>query len=203
VLTIGGNDVRFSDVLTVCFFNRCTDPDFHYNNDPDPYTTTVHNSILNLKPALRSTYERIREVAPHATIVVLGYPLLFPDTYSMVHCSNEDSFSAYVDSYLWLNGEGLVLNRVIGEAALEAGVEVVTDTLSSFNGHQHCSTGTNESNEWLRGLTFHSGTFGNPVPDSRSFHPSALGQGGDPWVTPAPMTGYTAIVNDYLRNRPT
>lgn len=71
-LTIGGNDVGFSDFASSCVWplgSRCD------AGAPTYYTTT--NDIATILPSLlKSTYEHILQDAPNAKVYVLGYPFV-------------------------------------------------------------------------------------------------------------------------------
>jgi lysophospholipase L1-like esterase len=66
-LTIGGNDVQFSDFATACVLNTCQVGSTAYN-------TSLNEINNNLPTKLEATYKRILQYAPNAEIYVLGYP---------------------------------------------------------------------------------------------------------------------------------
>jgi hypothetical protein len=88
-LSIGGNDARFAEVMRGCMIvnplEGCYGPNHRLtrNNgvvDPAPlfeFETLVIHSLLPDK--LKAAYRAIHQKAPNATIVVVGYPQLFPD----------------------------------------------------------------------------------------------------------------------------
>ena len=69
-ITIGGNDAGFADVLERCLFGS--------QRACDRRVDAAERFVRGELPArLRRVYERIRERAPQATVVVAGYPRLF------------------------------------------------------------------------------------------------------------------------------
>jgi len=71
-ITIGGNDIGFSDFASACVTAEC-----------DPSTTiyqTTMGNISNVLPgSLKTTYEQILQDAPKAQIYVLDYPYVVPN----------------------------------------------------------------------------------------------------------------------------
>src|ERR1700722_14099332 len=81
-IMIGGNDVRFADVLKACVLKNCAADGFTMtrgNNvkDPDPLAVMEPKVISLLKAHLEATFVAIHAAAPNATILVAGYPLFF------------------------------------------------------------------------------------------------------------------------------
>ena len=72
-LTIGGNDVGFSDVLSNCFHKNCI---------KDGVIKAAAAKIHAKEVALRNDYVKIADADPSATVLVVGYPRIFTsDTY--------------------------------------------------------------------------------------------------------------------------
>jgi hypothetical protein len=87
-LSIGGNDLRFTDVLTGCVVTvqRCYGPAerlTRWSNkvvDPKPLRDYEEEIIRDeLRKHLTATYWSIKRKAPNAKVIVLGYPQLFED----------------------------------------------------------------------------------------------------------------------------
>jgi lysophospholipase L1-like esterase len=91
-VTIGGNDLGFSSIIGACAAASPVGPLLSnpLNLNPPPTSCAAQfqqggvdqlavllQSVV--KPALASTFAAIRAKAPHATIIVVGYPALFPD----------------------------------------------------------------------------------------------------------------------------
>lgn len=87
-VAIGGNDVGFSDILAACTalspagplaFDGVT-PNCRAIFNPAPGVDNLALKIAGLvAPAIKATFADIKAKAPGATIIVLGYPSLFPD----------------------------------------------------------------------------------------------------------------------------
>ena len=69
-ITIGGNDARFEPVLAECTVVAC---------ERGRRAERIERRVTNLLPSfLARTYAAIARRAPQATVVVVGYPRLFP-----------------------------------------------------------------------------------------------------------------------------
>jgi lysophospholipase L1-like esterase len=152
-VTIGGNDIDFSSVLTNCLLNPLTTCESAYNsaNSSNLYTT-----IDDLKPELVSAYQDIKAAAPDADIVAVTYPLLFTPGTPCVGLS--------VPDVTFLNNVGEYLDNAIISSAQQAGIDVL-DERYAFLGHQLCS-----SDPWV-----FSPTDTTVTDTSSAFHPTAAG----------------------------
>jgi lysophospholipase L1-like esterase len=72
-LTIGGNDVGFAPTLGTCLFGDDT-------QCAQVVEATGTNELVTVGANLDRTYAAIRERAPDAKVIVLGYPRLFEET---------------------------------------------------------------------------------------------------------------------------
>jgi lysophospholipase L1-like esterase len=168
-LTMGGNDIHFSSVLSFCFSNSDC-PDRPYQGAPS-LRDWMEAEFKSLTPELLHVYQRIRLSAPNARVLVLGYPALFPEKApSFLNPRNAectliltrwDSLERSV-----IREWGQELNGIIQADAHEAGVDYV-DVFPFFSGHEPCGP----SGEWVRPLSVTSG----PV-RAGSFHPRQVGQ---------------------------
>ena len=188
-VSIGGNDVGFGDVLSACIKQslNCADGDFVLtrtwgDTDPkqkvtDPRPLNQYQSYLadRLQSHLVSVYEQIHVRAPHAKIVVVGYPRLFRN-WSPVTC-----FGVGPEEQAWMNG---VADRITQNIALAAqvartdypGLDItVADPTQAFTGHAVCEVG---EEQWLNGIE---------GDQSASFHPNNNGH-----------VGYANLVNAAL-----
>ncbi|MFI2712571.1 SGNH/GDSL hydrolase family protein [Micromonospora sp. NPDC018662] len=144
-ITIGGNDAGFADVMTSCRFGS---------------TSSCESAVAGAKafatetlPArLDATYAAIRERAPNARLVVLGYPRLF-ETGSCGLLA----MSSYKRTIL--NQAADVLNGVTAGRAGAAGATFV-DARPFFTGHGVCA-----AEPWIRDV---SGVI-------EAYHPNANG----------------------------
>lgn len=160
-MSIGGNDLGFGDVLSDCAINgergvpgiaQCQ----------DTWDATLDERIAALKPQLVALYTDMRERAPNARIVIMGYPRLFHDP-----PSEPLSNLLFVEDQLWMNGKADALNAMLREAAREARVEFI-DPTNAFIGH-----GVGSDDPWINDLDW--GGPGLALFDPSSFHPNATG----------------------------
>ncbi|MFI7427067.1 SGNH/GDSL hydrolase family protein [Micromonospora sp. NPDC049836] len=123
-ITIGGNDAGFADVMTSCRFGSTSGCESAVNDSRSFATAT-------LPGRLDSTYAAIRNRAPAARLVVLGYPRLFETGYCGLL-----AMSTYKRTIL--NEAADVLNGVIADRARAAGATFV-DARPFFAGHGVCA----------------------------------------------------------------
>jgi hypothetical protein len=149
-LTIGGNDAGFSSVIKQC---------------AKPWPFTCWGDINNAEDFIRNTlpgrlgnvFSRIRQAAPFAYVIVLGYPHLFMPK----ECNGAVRIS--LGEQKRLNEVSDVLRDVEAWMTASAGrAFYFVDAIPRFKGHEICSG----SKEWLNGLS-------DPV--SESFHPNRTG----------------------------
>ncbi|WP_306213939.1 SGNH/GDSL hydrolase family protein [Actinoplanes sp. RD1] len=145
-LTIGGNDVGFAPTVLTCTLSSQAACTAAVEEALDLLETTIPTK-------LDATYADIRTRAPNATVVVLGYPVLFAETPSCALMS--------LPKRQALNRGARALNAVIQARAQAAGF-VWSDVTDEFAGHGICS-----SAPYLNGLVL--------IPASNSFHPNADG----------------------------
>ncbi len=189
-LSIGGNDIRFADVLFGCLTTKgnCSAKNFvlkrHSNNklDPEPLGKFEPKVISDLLPPhLLATYVQIHDLAPDAEIIVLGYPLLFTPsptrscTVGKVLGIVRRSLS--VDDQKWLNDMGNLLNRAIATEVTYARVHYhiqiyFVNPAPAFKDHEICS-----AHPWIYGLLSASKSgSGRSIVNPGSFHPNKAGQ---------------------------
>jgi lysophospholipase L1-like esterase len=145
-ITVGGTDAGFSDVMTTCVLggdSACVDK------------VRAAEGVVNgpLGGDLARTFAAIRQQAPNAKLVVLGYP-------HVVETGGVCSLSTAKRAAL--NEGSDQLADVLRDQAVKAGATFL-DARPAFAGHGYCS-----SDPWINGVT---------LPDvSGSFHPNAEGQ---------------------------
>jgi len=149
-ITIGGNDVGFGDLVGACLVQGTT-------AGCDTSITRARAAIRDDLPArVDVVYREIAERAPHATVIVLGYPRLF----TRAGCDTEASVST--DAVTGLNQTADLLRDTLRERVKAAGRTFrFKDAIPAFDGHGACS-----DHPWLNGLT-------TPVTDS--YHPNRAG----------------------------
>jgi hypothetical protein len=160
-ISIGGNDVGFSDLISSCVFGG----DSTCKRAVDSTNAAIAGQLPD---KLSATYAAIRARAPKATVVVVGYPQVFDS--SDVSCSQANGISATEAG--WLNQVSDDLDRAIETAAGDAGFGYV-DPNTTFDGHDVCA-----GDPYVNGI-------GPLLADSRSvYHPTAAGhaKGFEPLV---------------------
>lgn len=147
-MTIGGNDVGFSSVLTECalpgWMSNCTG--------------ALNTGLTTLRTALPNRLDRVlstvRTRSPNARVVVAGYPHLFNGE----DCNAATFFSPTEEARL--NAATDELNTVLRNRTAAAGMRFVSP-VSRFDGHAVC-----DSTEWING-------FSRPLVNS--YHPNVSG----------------------------
>ena len=161
LLTLGGDDMGFMDTLQTCMKLSVTDPwgspcEAHYTKGG---TDQLAARISAEAPRLAAILRDIADRAPHARIVVVGYPDLFPlsgGCWPAVPITNGD--------VAYLRGTEMKMNAALAADARAAGATYV-NTFAATTGHDFC---TPESRRDVEGL----------IPGSAAlpFHPNARGQ---------------------------
>jgi lysophospholipase L1-like esterase len=155
--SIGGNDMGFADILSDCVLDGAT---CESKNE-----ARFQQRLVEKQRELVDTYRRIREKAPDARIIVVGYPRLFPADAS-------DSFRnlLWADDQRWMNDKADQLDEMLRRAARESGADVeFVDPREVFAGH-----GIGSDDPWFNDLSVQANGF-SPV-NPESFHPNAAGQ---------------------------
>lgn len=169
VLSVGGDDVGFADIVKRCVANSGGGTCY------DSYEDRVEllNSINRIYPKLIHTYATLREQSAGARIYVVGYPQIAKpggNCGANVHLNSQEiEFSAQLIDYL---------DSVIRQAAGTAGVQYV-DTQHAFDGHRLCEAAAGQSA--MNGVT--AGTdagitiFGVTIKfiGTETYHPTAYG----------------------------
>lgn len=166
-ISVGGNDIGFSTGIGACV--QGTDAQCAGAiAQGEQVATTV------LPAALDSLYAQIRAKAPHAKLLVVGYPHLVELT---PDCAAVPSLT--LARRTLLNEAGDVLDGVLAAEAHQAGATFV-DVRGAFAGHGVCS-----ADPWINGL----------VADG-AFHPNATGYslGYLPAVKAAAQTRFCQFV---------
>jgi lysophospholipase L1-like esterase len=174
-ISIGGNDLDFSGILT-----RCVELDapgvlvakaFHGTDDRAPCRTSytsngtdeIRQKIQAASVALAAALLRVHDRAPRARVLVVGYPDLLPVSGGGA-CALVLGITAGDVEYL--NSEELQLNRMLKSQATVAGDGYV-DTYTSSTGHDACAA---PSVRWIEPLL--------PAAPAAPMHPNAAGQQG-------------------------
>ncbi len=168
-LTMGGNDVAFSQIVRHCFeLDSCTDAPFdpfdRYDEDPKLHDWAMVEADA-LADRLRMAYRRLREAYPQARIVVIGYPYLFPGGRAGVRFSDCDTVLRRVSTYERVHLRELQdeLTARLYREAIAAGVEFISPA-AVWDGHEPCG----DRGQYTNAL--------NPIVFDGSFHPNRAGQ---------------------------
>ncbi|SEG92133.1 GDSL-like Lipase/Acylhydrolase family protein [Actinacidiphila yanglinensis] len=162
-VTIGGNDIGFSTVLGTCAQLTSTDAagapcEAHFaGGGTDRISAAIDQTASKVAGVLRDVHRR----APHARVVVVGYPDLFPD--DGVGCTSA-SVPLAAGDFAWLRDKEKELNAMLAGQARH-GRARYADTYTPTVGHDLCRP-TGE--RWIE--TFAPQTPAAPV------HPNAAGE---------------------------
>lgn len=171
-LTVGGNDTLWLDFISGCMITNWADGTTF--KDYDPCESFQRSSLEKEIEGFESEdlwvtiIDQIRAKAPSATVIVLGYPRLFPATgggNDTIWGSTGCYFLSKPDQ-MFYNEMADWLNSAINRQAVAAGALYV-DTTYTMKDHEICSAG-NSATWALNGLSK-----GSAYTDSS--HPNTLG----------------------------
>jgi lysophospholipase L1-like esterase len=144
-MTIGGNDIGFSDLIVQCTLANCS----------SALDATRASLATFLGPRLDTVYRAIRSRALTASAVVLGYPRLF----SSASCFG--TFGISLTERMKANQLADALDQLSAARAAAADL-TYKSAIAPFTGHAVCS-----SSAWVNGLNLF-----NTV---ESYHPNRNG----------------------------
>ena len=159
-LGIGGNDIGFAEIIVACAAHSLLLPitapcRAHYTRNGDE----LGARIAATAPKVAAVLAAIRERAPGARILVVGYPVILPDRgpgcWPLVPIA--------VGDVAWLRTVEARLNTMLAGEAARAGATFV-DTYSSSVGHDVCRL---PGRKWVEGFI--------PTAPAAPVHPNALG----------------------------
>ncbi|MFK4105109.1 SGNH/GDSL hydrolase family protein [Streptomyces sp. NPDC019531] len=162
-LSIGGNDINFTSIITTCATLSATDPagapcKASYNAGG---TDGVQDAINETAPKVAEVLRGIKKRAPHARVLVVGYPDLFPADGGS--CTSPTAPFAAGD-FAWMRDGELALNAMLAKQARRAGASYV-DTYTPTIGHDICAP---VEDRWIEDMA--------PVHPGYPIHPNAAGQ---------------------------
>ncbi len=152
VLTIGGNDTGWAQVLSECVVESFLGPAC---NENEVANTEFDESFSRLggetgEPSFTRPYKEIlaeiSRQAPYAQVVIVNYPPLFADGGAGASEGARCAGILKADQ-AWMNVQLQEANKLMVEAAKDAGAFVV-DLTQKFEGHALC-----ESEPWFMDLT--------------------------------------------------
>jgi lysophospholipase L1-like esterase len=161
-LQIGGNDIGFGTIIGTCAYLAATAPTgspckAYYNaSGTDQLETNIALTVPKVAAVLKGIHQR----APHARVVVVGYPDLLPD--SGVGCRPSVPFAD--GDFGYLKDSEKKLNAMLATQARAAHATYV-DTYTPTIGHDMC---TAPGVRWIEPLT--------PASPAAPAHPNALGE---------------------------
>lgn len=162
-LTMGGNDIGFSRNLSTCAGLTSQDPTgspcktFFTSGGTDQLEQRVNDTA----PKIAAALDAVRQRAPHAKVLVVGYPDLFPD--DGVGCTSSAVPLAAGD-FAYLRDTEKKLNAMLASQASAKGVGYV-DTYASSVGHDMCKPA---GERWIEPLV--------AAAPAAPAHPNARGQ---------------------------
>lgn len=158
---IGGNDIGFVNIIENCAKRSSTKP--LGAACKDYYTSGGHDQLAEridqAGSKVASVLAKINQRAPHARVLVVGYPTLLPDSGS--GCYPLVPFTAGDVAYLRQTEHEL--NAMLAEQAEDAGARYV-DTYRTSIGHDVCKL---PGTKWVEALV--------PTAPAAPFHPNSLG----------------------------
>ena len=160
-LTIGGNDVGFASIIAECAVRSPSRPtgaacrDFFTAGGTDQLAARIAATAPKIDAALHAITAR----SPHATVALVGYPAILPD--SGPGCFPLVPFTAGDVAYL--RGVEKELDAMLAQQARDAGARYV-DTYRPTIGHDIC---TLPGTKWIEGLV--------PTAPAAPVHPNELG----------------------------
>jgi lysophospholipase L1-like esterase len=159
---IGGNDIGFGDIIRTCAGVAATDPTgapcrrYYGSGGTDRLAAAVRDTAPKVAAVLRD----IRERAPHARVVVVGYPALLPD--SGIGCRPSVPFAD--GDFAYLRDTEKRLNTMLARQARAARAGYA-DTYTPGIGHDMCQA---PADRWIEPLV--------PAAPAAPAHPNALGE---------------------------
>jgi lysophospholipase L1-like esterase len=157
-LNIGGNDIGFSSLAQDCGSTSpegspCRDKYVVNGNDE------ISGRIAETAPKVGQVLQGIHAKAPRATIYVLNYPTIFPDTgdgcYPQIPVAAGDVH--------WLREKHKELNQMLADQAAANGARLI-DWYTASIGHDACQP---PGFKWVEGVV--------PTTPAAPVHPNLLG----------------------------
>ncbi|MDA2813503.1 SGNH/GDSL hydrolase family protein [Nocardiopsis sp. RSe5-2] len=169
-LGIGGNDLGFTPVLRTCMVRvPLVSGGVCQGQEED-----IDRRMRTFDDTLEEIIAEVRDRAPDARLLLVGYPRLFPKEPSGMY------YTLTVEDQTWLNGKVRAFNDRLRTAAREADEKIAeegdvgsvefVDVYTALAGHE-----VSAEDAWLNGVVLQDLTDGIQVHRS-SFHPTAAGQ---------------------------
>lgn len=146
-LTIGANDIGWTDIISKCYEGSCGSSD-----DSAVVEAKINQLSYNLSSVLSSIQKKYSSSIPK--VVVTGYHQVFPVTYSS--CADLTGINS--NGLSWGRQQQELLNNAISSTVSEFSFAKFAPV--NFSGHELCS-----ANPWVQGLS-----------ESAPYHPNYSGQ---------------------------
>ncbi len=187
-ITIGGNDVVFSSVVTHCFLRtHCMQALFQPPGDNPargislpaaaPLDKWALAAIDKVKAKMDNLYPALRTAYPNARIIVIGYPYLFPDRqapyWNLSDCQTILRRFTH-DERVAVRGLQDELNQVLHDEAARAGIEFISPA-AGWKDHEPCGTSEEQYTNSIKPFILSSAAGLTPG-DGGTFHPNSAGQ---------------------------
>ncbi|MGH3274089.1 MAG: SGNH/GDSL hydrolase family protein [Streptosporangiaceae bacterium] len=174
-LTIGANDLNIGGFVTECYTQSGSVPEDNCFKAIQGNSTYEAN-LAALSTSLDEAYQSIETDAPNATVAVLTYPLLYPQTYTS-SCETFGPFGIGVNDLVTsqdmlnsINGIENQLDSTITQAVEQMQLPnfILVDEKNALAGHQLCS-----ADPWVNQLNNVNVSAGTD--DDESLHPNVAG----------------------------
>lgn len=168
-MTIGGNNMKFSDFATACVWEVC-------GEDSDAYSTAMANIANDVIPRveymLGTLRDRLTNIGSTATVLIVGYPQMVPETW-VYHPDGTTCWWLSESENSAIRTITATLNTAVKNEVVAVGGNFhfvpATDSGSPFTGHELCRDSLDPEPQY----------FNNPdlYPDAAyNLHPNAMGQ---------------------------
>lgn len=167
LMTIGGNDLEFANIVKQCFFfgsrKRCSN-----------LINSASDNLYQLKEKLIRLFRIMRErgLRPDAKVILMGYPLLAMNIRHSIGSPLNPYFVAQEIRKLGLAGNQAQAQAVADDNQKHPGQVIFIDSVpTTFNGHEpHPALFQENPNRWIHEIN------GFSLLDTHSFyHPNLMG----------------------------
>jgi hypothetical protein len=177
LLSIGGNDTGFSDVVKQCLYRDLTlsCPDTKLPGDDLPMSLRLPRLVAGpVHDSIHTVLQQVHVRAPNATVVLIGYPQLFVPVGDGT-CIEKLGVTG--DEQIWLNAMGDLLTgmqrRLAADVTATEGFTVrFVDPSPAFTGKGVCA-----STAAINGIVVDLTDGDSGEPSMQSFHPNPIGAG--------------------------
>lgn len=170
-LGIGGNDLGFSTVLQTCMLRVPFVDHYACVNQEEE----IEERMQEFGDTFDELLTEIRDRAPDARVLFVGYPRIFPENPSGMYYTLSSSDQE------WLNATTERFNRLLSEAVAEADAEIAedggvgsvefVDVYEALDGHE-----VGSAKPWVHGVVLDRAGDRPLDIDRSTFHPNADGQ---------------------------